>query len=71
MNNDITVISEYTQNNNSSSRIVAGKKVGDPKGYPFPIPWAAAFVEIDRTARARNIVCGVALLSNEFCYIKF
>ena len=69
-NNNKSFLNSFREfrNSQASSRIVAGKKVGDtgPRGYPFPIPWDVAIIEIDRTARARNIICGGALLSNEY-----
>ena len=69
-NNNKSFLNSFREfrNSQASSRIVAGKKVGDtgPRGYPFPIPWDVAIIEIDRTARARSIICGGALLSNEY-----
>ena len=50
----------------SSARIVGGKEVGGPGGYPFPVPWHVALVYIDRKSSTRNIFCGGCLLSNEY-----
>ena len=50
----------------ASGRIVGGKKVGVPGGYPFPVPWDVAIVCIDRKESIRDITCGGCLLSNEY-----
>ena len=50
----------------SSARIVGGKEVGGPGGYPFSVPWHVALVYIDRKSSTRNIFCGGCLLSNEY-----
>ena len=50
----------------ASGRIVGGKKVGVPGGYPFPVPWDVAIVCIDKKASFRDIICGGCLLSNEY-----
>ena len=47
-------------------RIVGGKKVGIPGGYPLPVPWQVELVLIDRKSSYRNIFCGGCLLSNEY-----
>ena len=50
----------------ASARIVGGKKVGVPGGYPFSVPWDVAIVLIDRKSYYRNTICGGCLLSNDY-----